>query len=234
MPGVAVSAVINAHREGELATASLDSIGAALRVAEAAGLSMEVVAVLDRADEATLALFRGWSAFPLRVIEVDLGDPGLSRNGGVAAARGRWVAFLDADDLWCAHWPTAAAQMAETLDEGVILHPECNVYFGEAPYVMRHPDQDEPGFDPFALLARNPWTVLSFAARTTYLARPFGATRFASGFGYEDWAWNLETIAHGHRHHVVPGTSHAVRQRRRSQNEIAKASGVIPHPVRLI
>lgn len=64
---------------------------------------VDVVIVDDgSSDAATLAEFAGWQEHPrVRVVRNDgLAGSGGARNAGIRAAAGRWIAFLDADDLW--------------------------------------------------------------------------------------------------------------------------------------
>jgi glycosyltransferase involved in cell wall biosynthesis len=62
---------------------------------------VDVVAVVDGPDEATLATLRAIGDGRLRVLALPrrLGV-GNARNAGVDAARGRWTALLDDDDEW--------------------------------------------------------------------------------------------------------------------------------------
>lgn len=225
-----ISVVLNVHREGALVLPSLASIAAAVAVAEARGFDVEVLAVADRPDAATRDALAGWKGCPLRVLEVDNGDLGRSRNDGVAAACGTWIGFLDGDDLWSSDWLAAAAEADLAGGAPTVWHPEVNLYFGARPALMRHPDWDEPGFDLAGLVEKNFWTALSFARRAVYLATPYRANELANGLGYEDWSWNMATIAAGCRHKIVPGTSHAVRQKANSLGGETKRVAALPHP----
>lgn len=64
----------------------------------------EVLVMDDRSTDASRDVVRSIAAGDPRVRLVELernhGAPAAPRNAGVRAARGRWVAFLDADDLW--------------------------------------------------------------------------------------------------------------------------------------
>jgi teichuronic acid biosynthesis glycosyltransferase TuaG len=64
----------------------------------------EVLVMDDRSTDASREVVREMATRDSRVrlIELDrnYGAPAAPRNAGVRAARGRWVAFLDADDLW--------------------------------------------------------------------------------------------------------------------------------------
>lgn len=63
----------------------------------------EMLIVDDCSPDNTRAVVRDWCARDPRVklIEhVTNGGPATARNTAIAAARGRWLAYLDSDDLW--------------------------------------------------------------------------------------------------------------------------------------
>ena len=208
-----ITAILNVHREGILARSSLLSIARARHTAEAAGIAVEVLAIADCSDRTTLDTLA--STTGVRVLETSVHDLGLARNVGVGAAKGRYIAFLDGDDLWGGNWLRSAYERATAESEGVVWHPEACLYFGSkyGPHWLIHPDMETIEGDWVTLGIRNQWTSLSFAPRTTYLEVPYRRTNLAAGFGKEDWSWNSEVVAHGHLHKPVPGTAHLVRMR---------------------
>ncbi len=94
-----VSVIIPAHNAG----ASLaDAVSSALMQS---GAEIEVVIVDDKSSDNTLAIARTLAADDDRVRVVENEEntgPGESRNRAMAAARGEWLALLDADDRWLA------------------------------------------------------------------------------------------------------------------------------------
>jgi glycosyltransferase involved in cell wall biosynthesis len=211
-----ITAVLNVHREGTLAIGSLRSIAAARQTAEAAGLRVEVLAVADCSDRATLDVLA--QAPETQVLETAVDDLGLARNAAVAAATGQHIAFLDGDDLWGPNWLLAAHRAAVAEVRPVVWHPEASLYFGpqQPPRWSITPDMELVEGDWVTLGVRNMWTSLSFARRETYLRIPYRRTDLAAGFGKEDWSWNAEVVAHGYLHKPVPGTAHLVRARANS------------------
>lgn len=78
-------------------------LGQALRsVLGQGGEELEVVAVDDgSSDESPRRLAEWQRADPrIRVLRTENGGPAAARNAGLAQARGRLLAFIDADDLW--------------------------------------------------------------------------------------------------------------------------------------
>jgi glycosyltransferase involved in cell wall biosynthesis len=63
---------------------------------------LEFIIADDGSDAPTRAYLRETAArLPLQVVWLEhSGSPALTRNAGVAAARGRYLAFLDSDDSW--------------------------------------------------------------------------------------------------------------------------------------
>lgn len=65
---------------------------------------LELIVVDDRSTDNSVDLIRSYAQRDSRVRLIEraknAGAPAAPRNTGVAAAQGRWVAFLDADDIW--------------------------------------------------------------------------------------------------------------------------------------
>jgi glycosyltransferase involved in cell wall biosynthesis len=232
MPKARITAAVTAHREGLIARPSLLSLSRAKSHAEAHGYEVETIVVLDRGDALTAEVIEEWckSETGVEVIHVDHGDPGLSRNDAVTRASGEWIAFLDADDLWCETWLTDSLQAAQSDHREIVWHPEMMVYFGTRAALFRHIDMESAEFQPSALLISNHWSSLCVARRALLRAVPYGKSDLENKIGYEDWAWNLAVVEQGAIHKIVPGTGHAIRTKGSSRNTTADQSGAIPDP----
>ena len=98
LPAVNVSVVIPAYKSERTIAAALDSVAAQ------AVDGVEVIVVDDASPDGTRAVVEAWlrghpAAARLITLPQNRG-PAAARNRGAAEARGEWLAFLDADDLW--------------------------------------------------------------------------------------------------------------------------------------
>lgn len=203
-----ITAVVTAHKEGLLLVPSLRSAIRSASYAEAQGISVELLVLLDRADPLTENVVKSFSSNNLRIQEVDCGDPGLSRNEAASVAKGNWLAFLDGDDLWGENWLLNAVRAAKYDRRAIVWHPEVSVYFGESRRIFRHIDMESSEYEHLGLVTQNYWTALHFSPRALMLDVPYVAT---GPVGYEDWDWNVSAIKAGAIHKVVKGTGHAIR-----------------------
>jgi glycosyltransferase involved in cell wall biosynthesis len=227
---IQISAVITAHREGLLAGPSIASFNAAVAVARNSGLKVETIVVLDRSDELTRSVFSEAGDFGFKLLVTDGGDPALSRNSGVKASKGKFVSFLDADDLWSENWLVNSFQFCSKTERPTICHSECNVVFGDGKHIWFHLDSEERGFDPDFLRVCNYWDSMSFGERKLFLKYPFTKNHLSAGYGHEDWHWNCVTLAEGVSHRPVPGTIHVKRRRIGSQSARCTQHDVVIWP----
>jgi glycosyltransferase involved in cell wall biosynthesis len=231
-----VTVIVNAHREGRLAHHSVHSARLCLQDAAEHGIRCELLAILDRPDDATLRYFSESRSQFAAVEQTDFGDPGLARNRGAELARGDWIAFLDADDLFGCEWLTKAYRTAtESGETNVIVHPELNVLFGSELWLA--PQVAWPGrqWSALDMLERNAWTTLCFCPREL-VARdvPFTASDETRGFGYEDWHWHCQTMARKMPHLVAPATVHFIRRKETGSRLVGhNAGGCLMRPTRL-
>ncbi|NBQ19119.1 MAG: glycosyltransferase [Synechococcaceae bacterium WB5_2A_257] len=229
------SLIVNGHREGPLLAAALASVEEAASPLIARGIPVELILCLDRPDRYTLEVakvLRKRARLPCRLLRLKHGDLALARNSAVRVARQPWLAFLDGDDLWAANWLEAAMALLlrEENPEQLILHPRYNIYFPQ-PEVLISPDQGELEDALGVLMTDNLWTALSLAHRRVYRRFAYLPNRLQEGFGYEDWNWNLRTVAAGLVHRVVPDTCHFVRRLPMSLSQRSQALGVLVTPL---
>ena len=222
-----IAVIANLHREGILAYASWRSLQSAKRYAEQRGLNVEVIVVLDTPNAETRRFVNELIPQP-QIIEIADDDLGRARNAGVRAAVAEWVSFIDGDDLWCENWLFAAHEAGRYDKPNVILHPFVNIFFGEIKYLFRHVDPTDVDFDLLSLALRNYWTSASCARKDLYLTWPYPSTNLEQKIGFEDWSWNLETIAQNCVHKIVPGTVHAIRTKPHSLATRHTESGALP------
>lgn len=210
-----VTVVITFHREGLLAHKSLLSLLRCKVAAMQQGISLEIVATLDNGDAETARIVAEHRNSGLidQLIVLQLGDLGMSRNEAIRLASGQWLLICDGDDYLSADFIVRCLGIAQKNDNAII-HPELIVTFEAEAGLWWQTGSDDIGFDPACMLTINPWNACSFAARRTYLKTGYAVARPGeTGFGFEDWHWNCETLALGHPHLVAPRTVHYVRKK---------------------
>jgi glycosyltransferase involved in cell wall biosynthesis len=208
-----ISVVIPAHNEGRLAHHTMNSLFRAVDYSRKQGLKTEIIVILDSADKKTTEYFQKYNLENVKIHVVAFGDLGLTRNYGVNQSSGKYVAFLDSDDLFEEKWLAKAYVEAERLNEPTILHPQYSIYFGRENIITKHKSLFEEGFLVENLLENNYWIALCFASRKLLLDNPYCATTKGSPFGYEDWHFYCEAIAKGIKIQIVPDTCIFIRRK---------------------
>lgn len=215
-PAECINAVITFHRERELVTATLHAVERMRQFVEARGLRMDLVMTLDGDDAATRAAVRSHPALRAGDVlhEVDFRDLSLCRNYAINQAGGDYIAVLDGDDLFSKNWISAAVDCIRAHGPQTICHPHLLVAFGGWQAFWYQIDQTSEHFKPASLMALNHWNACCVARRRVFTHCPYVLARVGeSGFGFEDWHWNCETIARGYVHRVVPQTLRLERRK---------------------
>ena len=208
-----ISVIVTAHREGSLAHHTMNSLMRAIGSANSHAVATEIVIVLDNPDTKTEEYFSRYHGAGMAVHRVDFGDPGLSRNHGVHVSSGKYVAFLDADDLFGKNWLRAAYDTAEKTSGHSVLHPEYSVCFERENLIAKHLGIYDDAFCLKNLLEYNYWSVFCFTQREVVTQTPFVKAALDDGFGYEDWHWCCEVLSRGIPIMTVPETCVFVRRK---------------------
>ena len=90
------SVIIPCHNAARYIAAALDSIAAQTLPAH------ETIVINDSSTDDSVAIVEGHD-LPVTLLHCEHRNAAATRNEGIAAATGDWIAFLDADDLWMPH-----------------------------------------------------------------------------------------------------------------------------------
>lgn len=222
-----VSVIVPAYKAEALIEATIASV-----LAQTYG-RWELLVADDCSPDATRAVVSGWAARDPRIRLLALernGGPAAARNAAIAAAQGRWLAFLDSDDLW----------LPGKLERS-LAHARANaaalVFTG-----FRRISQD--GARTGGYIAVPPTLSYSqllgntaIATSTVLLDRALcGEVRMKKVY-YDDFACWLEILKRGHlahgldedlmRYRVVPRS--VSRNKRRSAQEVWRAYREVEH-----
>jgi glycosyltransferase involved in cell wall biosynthesis len=226
MSATDLSLVVTVHSETLVCGPTMESAERAVAAARTSGHSVELIIALDNPTEETTdyfdqSCFDDWDR---RVMHE--GDPGKVRNAIVPQTAGRFVAFLDGDDLFSENWladGVTRLKRAEAEGTRVIAHPELNVIFDGGTQMNHNIDQDSPLFTPHFLYVRNCYDTLCLTPRDAHLQVPYGGRDIARGISREDWQFAVETMARGWQHVVVPDT--IIFKRRRDTSMMVESAG---------
>ena len=132
---------MTAHDETVGAGPTVRSADLAVATARERSYSVETILALDNPTPATSDYFHQPRFDHWQRWELDERDLGRVRNAIVPQTKGRYIAFLDADDLYSENWLAegiAALDAAAERGERAIAHPELN---DGAVRASRHPER---------------------------------------------------------------------------------------------
>lgn len=201
--------VLTAHNESAVCGPTMRSADIAIEAARARGFTVRPMIGLDAPSAETEAYFHQphFDHWERKVLHER--DLGMVRNALVKECDSRYVAFLDADDLFSENWLADGLDTltdAEERGERVIAHPEVNIIFDGGKYLWHNIDQDSPLFTPHFMYVRNCYDSLCLAPREAHLAVPYVQRDVPNGLSYQDWQFAVETMSEGWKHVVVPDT----------------------------
>lgn len=231
--GIDLTVAVTAHAEDFLLRPTLRSVAAALDAFIEAGHTCELLVVLDRPTALTRREAFRWrddveTAFGVRALEVDHGESGASRNSATAEARGTFLSFVDGDDLVSRDFFAVAFEEAEARTEPTIVHPERVLSFGGWSLIWDVRSADDPTLGYRDLLSANQWPSCSLARLEVYEKHPYPVLEPGSGFGPEDYAWNIATASAGISHVTAQGTIFFYRVRTSGGVNNAHVGSVLP------
>lgn len=220
-----VSVVVTAHDETTVCGPTMRAADLAVAAARARGLAVQTVIVLDTPTSATSAYFHqsAFDHWDRRILSE--GDLGRVRNAIVPECNGRYIAFLDADDLFSENWlAEGVLALDHACDHGVraIAHPELNVLFDAQTSVMVNIPQDSTLFTPYYLYFRHYYDSLCLTPREAHIDFPYVVRDVPNGLSYQDFHFTIETMDAGWRHIVVKDT--IIFKRRRDTSLVTEST----------
>lgn len=225
MSDVDLTVVVTAHDETLVSGPTMRSADLAVSQARSSGYTVETIVGLDNATPATHDYFQQPRFDHWERLEMHEGDLGRVRNAIVPRTKGRYIAFLDADDLFSENWLAegiAALDAAAESGERAIAHPELNVIFDGSKAVLHNVDSASAQFTPYLLYVRNCYDSLCMSPREAHLVVPYLDRDIEKGLSYQDWQYAIETLSRGWRHLVVQDT--IIFKRRRDFSLVAESN----------
>lgn len=181
MPGsssFAVSVVIPLYNKAGFVREAIES---ALRQTHAPD---EIVLIDDGSTDDSLERVQDLLVGRVRLVRQANGGPGHARNRGTAEARYRWIAFLDADDVWLDDHLSALAEVSAAFPEASLLG---SAYAQGKSHRVKDLNVDPRQIDLFELPPPGPFYTSSVAVRRSVLGKSGGFGDYWPGEDAELW-----------------------------------------------
>lgn len=220
-----ITVIVTSHDEGRILHRTLASVFRSINYASKKGVNIEVILHMDSPSKRLLAYIEA-SEYKrkMKIYKNNFKDLGLSRNFAFRKALGKYIAFIDGDDLFCEDWLYKAFTYMEKLGNENILHPEYFVNFEAKNLIWRRISSTDPNFRYGALMYFNPWDATIFLNKSILQKCVFKKLTEESGFGYEDYAYSCDTLAINIQHLVVPETVVFVRAKKTGSLLMSRSS----------
>jgi hypothetical protein len=223
--GTDLTLIVTAHNETVVSGPTMEAADVAVGAARTAGYTVQTIIALDNATEATTEYFHQpdfdhWERWVMHE-----GDLGRVRNALVPQTSGRFIAFLDADDLFSENWLADGLDVltaAETRGDKVIAHPEVNIIFDGGRWLLQNIAQESQLFTPHFLYVRNCYDSLCLTPREAHLEVPYTHRDIPNGLSYQDWQFAVETMSRDWKHVVVRDT--IIFKRRRDVSLVTESN----------
>ncbi len=226
MTDIDLTLVVTAHNETLVSGPTMASADRAVGTARDAGFTVQTVIALDKATEETAEYFGQADFDHWERWDMDEGDLGRVRNAVAPRTQGRYIAYLDADDLFSENWLAkglSELEAARQRGERAIAHPEVIITFDGALGLHQNVAQSSPLFTPYFLYMRNLYDSLCMTPRDAHLEIPYIHRDMVSGLSYQDWQFAIETMSRGWDHVLVPDT--IIFKRRRDFSLMVESKG---------
>lgn len=225
-----ISLLLNAHDEWPFIDKTLSSIYLDLKVARENHLRVELVIVLDKSTNkfySYVCQLLENLGIRAKLLRVNYGSLGASRNFGVKNSLGQYICVADADDLTSSN---CLMQMYKTIKEyegkgeDVAVFPEFVWNFGANRFVTRKLNSDFYQLKDWAYL--HPFCSKLMVKRSLFQMRGYQSFDNNSPFSYEDWEFNAFLLSKGVKLVIAPNTILFYRQRPNSmmKNSSKKAT----------
>lgn len=214
---------MTAHGEGILLHRTLRSARRAIIKLDDQGISWELLIHIDNATPATQAYIAANQDFlaDYPIFYNAFKDLSASRNFMVGQSSGRFITFVDADDLVSDTWWADGVRYLRDNDGPLVLHTEYLINFGRQNLVWRKFDAKSLEADALNMVWANRWDSAVMAPRQVFESHPYAPN--THGFGSEDWHFGSQTLAAHIPHRVVPGTILFARRRDVSEMSIQQS-----------
>ena len=207
MPKVDLSIVVTAHDEGILLYKTLRSVFESAKELKRCRVSYEVIVHVDNGSRDTLECLKRYTESErIRVVKNSFGDISRSRNYAVSVAEGKYVSFLDGDDLVSRNWYSEAMGVLRKNGGNCIVYPETVLTFQDDSnhIITTQRDYNNSKEDYLTIMSANRWGSVVLAKKTVFLKVPY--IIMEKGYCHEDYAFNVQTLELGIPHLVAKGT----------------------------
>lgn len=208
-----ISINITSHREGYLIYRTLRAVTECIDnlLAYDKNVSIEVNISLDNCDDLTHEVVKSYNFKNIKnknIYLVSYGDLAESRNNLARQSNGKYISFMDGDDLFSSNYLRESYLLAEK-DNNVktIYSVDYIIIFGDQDCIAKRPNVSEGKLSSLDMFTSdNPVNSCIFAHNDVFRDELYEPVVRGSGYGFEDWHFHTKLYMKGYTFRVVPDT----------------------------